>query len=130
MNRAGEETAAERRIRHEAHVEFAAGLNVAALGIARPEGIFHLQRDDRMHFPRPPYGVGAGLRQTDVARLALFHEPGHGSHRVFDGNFGIDARHAKDIETVDAEPLEVLLAVLRQIYRRAAAAVSARVWSR
>src|SRR5207244_12559835 len=36
----------------------------------------------------------------------------------------IAARHAKDIETVDAESLQVLLAVLRQIFRRAAAAVS------
>src|SRR5439155_26170442 len=33
--------------------------------------------------------------------------------------------HAKDIETVDAETLHALLAVLRQIFGRAAAAVSA-----
>src|SRR2546430_11000242 len=37
VHRPGEETASEWRIGHEAHVELAAGLNVAAFGIARPE---------------------------------------------------------------------------------------------
>ena len=78
-----------------------------------------------MHFSSPTDRVGAGLRKADVTALALFDQLRHGPHRFLNRDFGIDARHAKDIETVDAESLQALLAVLRQIFGRAAAAVSA-----
>src|SRR5437867_6218882 len=116
VHRPGEETASEWRIGHEAHVELAAGLNVTDFGIARPERIFHLQRDDGMHFSSSTDRVGAGLRKADVTVLALFDQLRHGAYRFLNRDFGIDARHAKDIETVDAESLQALLAVLRHIF--------------
>src|SRR5215467_11482037 len=53
MHDAGEEAAPERRIGHEAHIEITTGLNIAPLRIAGPKRVFHLQRANRINFPRP-----------------------------------------------------------------------------
>src|SRR5215831_4825360 len=82
-----------------------------------------------MNLPRSPDRIGACFRKPDIASQSAFDQPRHGPHRLFDGHVRINTGHAKDIKTVDTEPLDALLAVLRQVFRRAAAAISTRVWS-
>ena len=118
---AGEEPAAQRRVRHEPHAELAAGLDVALLGVARPERVLDLERDDGVDFPGPANGCGTGLGKPDVAGLPLFHEPRHGAHRLLHRNRGVDAGHAVDVQAVDAQPLEAFLTGLDQVLGRAAA---------
>src|SRR5688572_22414908 len=109
----GKKSAPQRRVRHETHVEFAAGLNVAAFRIARPGRIFHLQGGDWMNLARAPDRVRARLRQADVASQASFHQSRHRADGLFDRNIGIDPRHTKYIERIDTESFHALLAVLR-----------------
>src|SRR3972149_12036050 len=80
-----------------------------------------------MDLSRAADRIGARFREAYVARQPTFDQPRHGPHRVFNRDLRVDARHAKDIETIDAETLDTLLAILRQIFRRAAAAIAAGV---
>src|SRR6266542_4499081 len=83
------------RIRHEAHIEVTASLDISALWITRPKRILDLQRRDGMNLACAPDRVGARFRQADVASEATLHQPRHCTHRLFDRNIRIDARHAE-----------------------------------
>src|SRR5436309_6263883 len=124
VNRAGEEPSTERRVGHQAHAELAAGLDVAPLGIPRPQRVLDLQRDDGMHLVRPPDRVRAGFRQRYVTRFALLDESRHAANRFLDRNIGIDAGHAEDVQRFDAEPSQAFLAYPREVLRAATAALA------
>src|SRR5215831_10269289 len=79
-----------------------------------------------MHGTPPPERLGRALRERDETCLALLDEHGHSSDAFFDGHVRIDARHAKDVERLDAEIFQALLAGLTQIERIAATACALR----
>src|SRR5215471_17597847 len=66
--------------------------------------------------------LGRALREGEETCLALLDELGHSPDAFLDRHVRIDARHAKDVERLDAEILQALLAGLPQITRIAAAA--------
>src|SRR6266545_6932494 len=80
-----------------------------------------------MDLARASDRIGARFRQTDVTSESTLHQPRHRANRFFDWNFRIDSRHAKEVETIDAEPLDALFTVLSQVFRRAATAITARI---
>ena len=70
-----------------------------------------------MHGTATPKRLGRALRERDETCLALLDEHGHSSDAFFDGHIRIDARHAKDVERLDAEIFQALLTCLTQITR-------------
>ena len=80
-----------------------------------------------MDRPGAPDRFGRRLGQRDVAGLALLHHLRQRADRFLDRHRGIDARHAENVEAVDAEALQALLAGLAQVVRRARARLVARV---
>ena len=73
-----------------------------------------------MHLVRAPDRLRAGLRELQVAHLALLDEPLHGAHRVLDRHGLVHAVHAVDVDHVHAEALQALLARLRHVVGMAA----------
>ena len=67
---AGEEALPERRPRHEPDAELLADGKHLCLGIACPDRVLTLHGRDRLDGVRSADGVGAGLRQAEVADLA------------------------------------------------------------
>ena len=53
---------------------------------------------------------GRGLGQAEVAHLALLHQLGHGAHRLLDRRVGVDAVLVVEVDHLDAEPLQALVA--------------------
>jgi hypothetical protein len=102
----GEKTVAERRVGNEADAQLAEQRQELVLRITGPEGIFGLQRGDRMHGVSPPDCCGAGLGKADVADLALDHQLGQGADGVFDGCLRVDPVLVVQVDVVGAEPLQ------------------------
>jgi len=80
-----------------------------------------------VHGTATPKRFGRALRERDETCLALPDELGHSPDAFLDWHVRIDARHTKDVERLDAEILQALLAGLAQITRIAATAY--RVWA-
>ena len=51
-------------------------------------------------------GLGADFGEANVADVACLDHVGDGADGVFDGDVGIEARGAVDVDMVDAEALE------------------------
>src|SRR5262245_59969881 len=126
---AGEEPAPYRRIGHKAHAKFAARLDVSSLGVATPQRVLHLQRDDRMNFVGASNGCSTCLGQRNISRLTLLHETRHTANGFFDRHIWVNSRHTEDIQSLDAQTLEAVFALLNQVFRLAAAAVATRIRS-
>ena len=56
LDHGGQETAAQRRIRHETDAQFAAGRQDAGFDIAAPQRVFGFNGDDRVHRMRAAQG--------------------------------------------------------------------------
>jgi hypothetical protein len=81
---------AERRVGNEADAKFAQQRQQLGFRIADPEGVFSLQRGDRVHGVSAPDCGGAGLGQADVADLALGDQLGQSADGVLDGGLRVD----------------------------------------
>src|SRR5690349_14703988 len=66
-----------------------------------------------MHLVRARDGLRAGFRQREVAHLALLDEARHRADGVFDRHRRIDAVQAVEVDALDAEALQALVARLR-----------------
>jgi hypothetical protein len=64
---------------------------------------------------------GRALREGDEPCFSLLHQFGHAGDAILDRYIGVNPRHAEDIEALDAEVLQALLAGLTQIARIATA---------
>jgi hypothetical protein len=103
---AGQEAAAERRVRHEADPELAQHRQHLGLRVARPEGVLALHGRDGMHGVRPTDGVDRGLREPVTAQLAGLDQLGEGADGVFDRDLRVDAVLVIEIEVVGAKPAQ------------------------
>jgi hypothetical protein len=74
----GEETVAERRVGNEADAQLAKQRQQLGFRIAGPEGVFSLQRGDRVNGVSAADCGGAGLGKADVADLTLGDQLGQG----------------------------------------------------
>ena len=75
-DRSGEEAASQRGVSDEADAELAQQWQRLRLGIAGPQGVFGLQRGDRVDRVRAADGRRPGLREADVTDLAVGDECG------------------------------------------------------
>ena len=103
---AGEEAFAERAIRHETDSEFFERGDHFLLGLAPPEGVFALQRCERLDGVGAANRFHAGLGKSEVLDLAGLDEFLDGAGHVFDGHVGIDAMLIEKVDGVDLEALE------------------------
>ena len=53
-------------------------------------------------------GFDTYFGEADVADVSGFDEVGDGSDGVFDGDFGVEARGAVDVDVIDPEALEAV----------------------
>ncbi len=113
---AGQHPPAQRRIGHEADPQLAADRQDVVLDEAAPQGIFGLQGGDGMHRVGPAEGVDAGLRQAEEAHLALLDQPFHGADGVLDRHRRIDPVLVVEIDGLDPEALQALLAGLHDVF--------------
>src|SRR5262245_42937434 len=68
-----------------------------------------------MHAMRAPDSLRSGLAQPEITHLALLDEARHCADRVLDRHGRIDAVLVVEIDDIDAEPLEALIARDRHI---------------
>ena len=61
--------------------------------------------------------VGLGLRQAEMAHLALLDQPRHRAHRVLHRHLGIDPVQVIEVDDVGAEPFQAALAGHRHVVR-------------
>src|SRR6476646_7899123 len=72
-----------------------------------------------MHSVGATDGARAGLAESEVADLALFHQAGHGTDCVFNGDVRVDAMDIVEINHIDPHALEAGFAGDRDIVRPA-----------
>ena len=89
--------------------------SVSSARVPVEERVLGLHGADRMHGVRARDGGRRGLRQADVAHLALLDEPRHRAHRVLDRHLGVDAVLGVEVDDVDAEPLQARVARPRHV---------------
>src|SRR3984893_12961283 len=122
-NLVAQHPASEHGIGHHCHAKFLAGVDLALLfRIAREQRILHLQRNERMNGTATLQRLGRALRERDETCLAFLDELAHSPNAFLDRHVRIDARHAKDVERLDAKIFQALLAGLPQITRITSAA--------
>ena len=103
---AGQQAAAERRVRDQRRAEFAAGRQNLGLDVAREERVLGLQRGDRVHRGRALERRRRDLRQTERADLAGAHQPGHRADRLLDRHSRVDAMRIVEVDDVRFEARE------------------------
>ena len=119
LDRAGQEAAAERREGDEPDAEFAQRRDDLRLQVALPQRIFALQRRHRMDRMGAADVGDAGLRQAEVAHLALPDEVGDGAGDVLDRHGRIDPVLIEEVDMVGLEPLERAFHRLADVRRAA-----------
>jgi hypothetical protein len=103
----GQKAPAERRIRHETDAQLPhCGKDAVGLDAALEQRVLTLYRRNRMHRMRPADGRGRGLRQAQVADLALMHEISECPDRVLDRNPRVDPVQVEQVDVLGAEPLQ------------------------
>src|SRR5688572_14862984 len=68
----------------------------------------------------PLNGFGRSFRKAEMAHLALAYEFSHGAYRFFDGRVGIDAVLVIEVDDIDTQPLQAIVATLAHIVRLSA----------
>src|SRR5712675_306714 len=59
-----------------------------------------------MHCMRAPDGVGADLREPDIAHVALLDELSYRTDRVLDRHARVKSRRTIDVDVVDAQSFQ------------------------
>src|SRR5215218_5287575 len=102
---AGEKPLTERAERHESDAELLERRKNFCLGLSPPQGVFALQRRNRVNRVRPANGLNACLRQSEVSDLAFPDEVPDCAGDVFDRHVGIDAMLIEEVDPIGFEPL-------------------------
>ena len=105
-DRAGEEAAAERAVRHQPDAELAQRGEHRALDVAAEQAVLALHRGDRVHGDGPADRVGRRLGQPEVPHLAGGDELGHRADGLRHVDLRVDAVLVVEVDDVDAEPLQ------------------------
>ena len=115
MELAGEEAAAQRRVRHERDAQLAAHRQrlLALLAIQQRE--LRLDGGEGVHRVTPADRRGRRLAETDRARLAPLDQPRHRAHGLLDGHARIDPVLIVEVDHVHPQPLEARVAGLGHV---------------
>ena len=118
---AGEEAAAERRVRDQADPELPQGRQDLRLEVAGPERVLRLHRRDRMGGVRLADPLRRRLAEPDVEDLALLDQLGHRPDRLLDRHVRVHAVLVVEIDPVGPEALERALDRAAHVLGRAVA---------
>src|SRR5208283_1447228 len=113
----GQETATQRAVGDEPDAQFAHDRQDLGLGLAAPEGVFRLQRTDRVNRRGPADRRGCSLRQPEVTHLSSLHQVRHHPDRLLDWRVGIDPVLVVKVDHFDAQSLEAGVTALPDILR-------------
>jgi hypothetical protein len=97
---AGQQAARQHAVGGHADPQLAAGRQDLLLETAREERVLDLQVTDRVDGGRAANGVGAGLREADVADIARLDHLGDRAHGLLDRDVRVDARRPVDVDVV------------------------------
>ena len=100
---AGELTAPERAVGHDAHAELARRRHDLLLEPAREQRPLALERRDRVCRVGGAERFGAHLGEPEVADLAGLHELAHRAHALLDRHARVAAVHVVEVDVVHAE---------------------------
>lgn len=96
----------ERRVRNEADAQLAQQGQQLGLDVAGPQGVFGLQRGDRVHGVRATNRLRRGLGQADAQDLAFGDQLGHGADGLLDGGVLVDPVLVVEVDPVGAQALQ------------------------
>jgi hypothetical protein len=111
-DRSGQEAATERREGHDADTQLAAGRQHLGLDLPGPQRPLALQRGHRVHGVRAADRRRRCLGDAEVANLARGNEFGQGAPGLLDGNVRIHTMLVVEVDMVDTEPGQRLVAAL------------------
>ena len=118
--RAGEEALTERAVGHETDAQFLARLeNAIALRPTRPKRILVLKRGDRLNLVGAADGLRTRLREAKMLHLAFLDQGLDRAGHVLDWQVRVDTMLLKEINHLDAEPLQRGIAHLTDVLRPA-----------
>ncbi len=80
------------------------------LHVAGPQRVLGLERGDRMGRVRAANGLGRRLGQPEEAHLAGLHQLAHRPHRLLDRRLGVHAVLVEEVDVVEAEPPQRVVA--------------------
>src|SRR6476619_3208186 len=109
IDRAGEETLAERAERNEADPQLLEHGEHRLLWLPPPQRVLALQRGHRWDAVGPPDCLRPCLGEAEVPDLPLLNELLDGAGDVLDGNVGVDAVLVEQVDGVGAQPPQRLL---------------------
>src|ERR1035437_1676290 len=125
IHRAGEKTATERAVRHEADAELEDRREHLVLDVAGPQRVLALHRCDRMRRVGAADRRRRGLGEAQEPYLAGGDRFGHRADGLFDRHLRIDAVLVPQVDVADAKPLERALEGPLRVGGRAVDAVDA-----
>ena len=126
----GQEAAAERAVGHEADAQLAHRVEQdLALHVAGPQRVLGLEGGDRVDRVRPADGLGRRLGQAEVAHLARLHQLAHGADRLLDRRLRVHPVLVVEVDVVEAEPAQRVVARLLDVLGPAVHAAVRRVVS-
>src|SRR6266849_678406 len=105
-----QEAAAEGRVGDEGDAELPTGGQGLLRRVPVEKRVLALHRAQAVDGMGPPDGRGRRLGEAEVAHLALLDEPGHGPHRIRDGDLRVHTVLVVEIDDIDAQPLETRVA--------------------
>jgi len=111
-----EKSAAQRAVRHEADAQFAAERQNFRFHVARPQGVFGLQRGDGMHFGGAAEGGGRRLGKAQPANFAGADQLTHRADGFLDGHLRIHAVLVVEVNDLDGEALQAGVAALADVF--------------
>src|SRR4029077_7000395 len=103
---AGEEAPAQGTKGNEADPQLRANRQHLRLGLTPPEGIFALDRGDRLNRVRAADGRGASFAEAEMLNLALCDQILHRAGDVLDRDIGIDPVLVEQVDRLNPQPLQ------------------------
>ena len=127
LEAAGQEAAAQRAVGHEADAQLAHRLQQLVLDVAGPQRVLGLQRADRVRGVRAADGLGRGLGQAQEAHLARLDQLAHGADGLLDRRLGVHAVLVEEVDVVQAQAAQRVVARLLHVLGPAVHAALGRV---
>ena len=106
---AGEKPTRQRAESDERCANLSASVQGRYLGIARPQGIFRLNRTDRVNAMGLAKRIGGDLGEPDGLDLSLFHHLGHRPDAVLDRNALVPAMKVIKVDRIGLQAFEAVL---------------------
>ena len=117
VNLACKESFSERAERDKADTQFLESWDNRLLWLPEEEGIFALERSNRLYGMCPADGCGARFGQAEVFHLAGVNQILYSSCNIFDGYVEIDTMLVKQVDAIHTQPLQRGISNLLNVFR-------------